>query len=123
LAGGKLPGHGRPDGVRLNVRPYCPNQGGPNYLIHLYDTPALAERGPDAAKRYSQIAPAAPHAQHMPSHIFTRVGYSKDSISSNMASVKAALASREASDQLHVAADGGRFKARDPSDKVKRSLC
>src|SRR5258705_10912779 len=72
-----------------------------HYLIHLYDTPALAERGRDAAKRYSQIAPAAPHAQHMPSHIFTRVGYWKDSISSNMASVKAALASKEASDQLH----------------------
>src|SRR5437016_1129886 len=72
-----------------------------HYLIHLYDTPALAERGLDAAKRYSQIAPAAPHAQHMPSHIFTRVGYWKDSISSNMASVKAALASKEASDQLH----------------------
>jgi hypothetical protein len=43
-----------------------------HYLIHLYDTPALAEKGLEAAKRYSQIAPAAPHAQHMPSHIFTR---------------------------------------------------
>jgi len=72
-----------------------------HYLIHLYDTPALADRGLDAAKRYSQIAPAAPHAQHMPSHIFTRVGYWKDSISSNMASVKAAQASKEATDQLH----------------------
>src|SRR6266576_4663955 len=72
-----------------------------HYLIHLYDTPALAERGLEAARRYSQIAPAAPHALHMPSHIFTRVGYWKDSISSNMASVKAALASKEASDQLH----------------------
>ncbi len=72
-----------------------------HYLIHLYDTPALAEKGLDAAKRYSQIAPAAPHAQHMPSHIFTRVGYWKDSISSNTASVNAALASKETSDQLH----------------------
>jgi hypothetical protein len=115
-----LPGHGRPDRVRLNVRPYCPNQGCPNYLIHLYDTPALAERGLDAAKRYSQIAPAAPH---MPSHIFTRVGYWKDSISSNMASVKPALASKEASDQLQVAADGGLFNARDPSDNAKRTFC
>jgi hypothetical protein len=43
-----------------------------HYLIHLFDTPALAEKGLDAAKRYSEIAPAAPHAQHMPSHIFTR---------------------------------------------------
>ena len=49
-----------------------------HYLIHLYDTPALAEKGLAAAKRYAQIAPAAPHAQHMPSHIFTRVGYWKD---------------------------------------------
>ena len=45
-----------------------------HYLIHLYDTPALAEKGIEAAKRYAAIAPAAPHAQHMPSHIFTRVG-------------------------------------------------
>ena len=44
-----------------------------HYLIHLYDYPAIAERGLDAAKRYAGIAPAAPHAQHMPSHIFTRV--------------------------------------------------
>src|SRR5262249_10242689 len=51
-----------------------------HYLIHLYDTPALAERGIDAARRYSEIAPAAPHAQHMPTHIFTRVGYWKESI-------------------------------------------
>jgi tetratricopeptide (TPR) repeat protein len=73
-----------------------------HYLIHLYDTPALAERGLDAARRYSQIAPAAPHAQHMPSHIFTRVGYWKESISSNTESVRAAKASKEAHDQLHA---------------------
>ena len=49
-----------------------------HYLIHLYDYPPIAEKGLDAAKRYAQIAPAAPHAQHMPSHIFTRVGYWKE---------------------------------------------
>ena len=54
-----------------------------HYLIHLYDTPALAEKGLEAARRYAEIAPAAPHAQHMPSHIFTRVGYWKESIASN----------------------------------------
>jgi hypothetical protein len=54
-----------------------------HYLIHLYDYPAIAEKGLDAAKRYAKIAPAAPHAQHMPSHIFTRVGYWKESIDSN----------------------------------------
>ena len=73
-----------------------------HYLIHLYDTPALAEKGLDAAKRYSQIAPAAPHAQHMPSHIFTRVGYWKESIGSNSDAARSAKASNEAHDQLHA---------------------
>src|SRR6266545_1997854 len=73
-----------------------------HYLIHLYDTPALAEKGLEAAKRYSQIAPAAPHAQHMPSHIFTRVGYWKESIGSNTEAARAAKASNEGHDQLHA---------------------
>ena len=73
-----------------------------HYLIHLYDYPAIAEKGLDAAKRYSEIAPAAPHAQHMPSHIFTRVGYWKESISGNIASARAAKASKESTDQLHA---------------------
>jgi hypothetical protein len=58
-----------------------------HYLIHLYDYPATAQKGLDAANRYAKIAPAAPHAQHMPSHIYTRVGYWKESIDSNTASV------------------------------------
>jgi hypothetical protein len=73
-----------------------------HYLIHLYDTPALAEHGLDAAKRYSEIAPAAPHAQHMPSHIFTRVGFWKESIMSNSVSSKAAKDTKEPNDQLHA---------------------
>src|SRR6266702_7270581 len=73
-----------------------------HYLIHLYDTPALAEKGLDAAKRYSEIAPAAPHAQHMPTHIFTRVGYWKESIASNTVSARAAKAEKESADQLHA---------------------
>jgi tetratricopeptide (TPR) repeat protein len=73
-----------------------------HYLIHLYDTPALADKGLEAAKRYSQIAPAAPHAQHMPSHIFTRVGYWKESIGSNSEAARAAKASNEPHDQLHA---------------------
>jgi len=72
-----------------------------HYLIHLYDYPAIAEKGLDAAKRYAAIAPSAPHAQHMPSHIFTRVGAWKDSISSNLASVKAAKADKEGTEQIH----------------------
>jgi len=73
-----------------------------HYLIHLFDTPALAEKGLDAARRYSQIAPAAPHAQHMPSHIFTRVGYWKESIASNTVSARAASDTKEPNDQLHA---------------------
>jgi Tfp pilus assembly protein PilF len=72
-----------------------------HYLIHLYDYPQTAEKGLEAAGRYAQIAPAAPHAQHMPSHIFTRVGYWKESIASNTVSVKAARSDKEASNQLH----------------------
>ena len=76
--------------------------GAAHYLIHLYDTPALAEKGLDAARRYAAIAPAAPHAQHMPSHIFTRVGYWKDSIASNIASARAAKGDKDAPGQLHA---------------------
>jgi tetratricopeptide (TPR) repeat protein len=72
-----------------------------HYLIHLYDYPPIADKGIPAALRYSKIAPNAPHAQHMPSHIFTRVGYWKESIAANLASVQAAKASKESGDQLH----------------------
>ncbi len=72
-----------------------------HYLIHLYDYPAIAEKGLPAALRYSKIAPNSPHAQHMPSHIFTRVGYWKESIAANLASVQAAKAHSEGGEQLH----------------------
>jgi tetratricopeptide (TPR) repeat protein len=72
-----------------------------HYLIHLYDYPPIAARGLPAALRYAKIAPNAPHAQHMPSHIFTRVGYWKESIAANLASVEAAKATKEGGDQLH----------------------
>jgi hypothetical protein len=76
--------------------------GAAHYLIHLYDTPALAEKGLDAARRYAGIAPAAPHAQHMPSHIFTRVGFWKDSIASNIASARAAKDGKDYDEQMHA---------------------
>jgi len=60
-----------------------------HYLIHAYDKPQLAELGIPAARRYAQVAPAAPHALHMPSHIFARVGLWQDDINSNLASVAA----------------------------------
>ena len=73
-----------------------------HYLIHLYDYPPIAEKGLGAAERYAAIAPAAPHAQHMPSHIFTRVGFWKESIAANIASANAAKADKEGIDQLHA---------------------
>src|SRR5437763_16858527 len=49
-----------------------------HYLIHSFDYPSIAAKGMDAARRYPHTAPSAPHALHMPSHIFTRVGASKE---------------------------------------------
>ncbi len=68
-----------------------PNHPGvAHYLIHSYDFPPIAAKGLPAAKRYASIAPSAPHALHMPSHIFTRVGSWQESIDTNRASAKAA---------------------------------
>src|SRR3954451_22069539 len=86
-----------PISLRLPQHP-----GVTHYLIHLYDYPATAQKGLDAANRYAKIAPAAPHAQHMPSHIYTRVGYWKESIDSNIASVKAAKAEKSVGNYLHA---------------------
>ena len=60
-----------------------------HYLIHTYDYPPLADQGLEAANSYAGIAPDAPHALHMPAHIFTRVGNWEQSIASNIASAKA----------------------------------
>jgi len=61
-----------------------------HYLIHSFDYPALADLALPAARRYAGIAPASPHAQHMPSHIFVRLGQWDESIASNLASEAAA---------------------------------
>ena len=61
-----------------------------HYMIHAYDNPALAGQGLDAARRYASIAPAVPHAQHMPSHIFIRLGLWQDAVKSNAAAEKSA---------------------------------
>jgi tetratricopeptide (TPR) repeat protein len=77
-----------------------PNHPGvAHYLIHSYDYPPIAQRGLSAARRYASIAPSAPHALHMPSHIFTRQGFWQESIDSNLAS---AAAARNHFDQLHA---------------------
>jgi len=74
------------------VRAELPNHPGvAHYLIHANDSPALAEDGLTAALCYAGIAPAVPHALHMPSHIFTRLGLWQQSIDANRASSGAAL--------------------------------
>jgi len=70
-----------------------PNHPGvAHYLIHSYDYPAIAEKGLEAAQRYAGIAPDAPHALHMPSHIFTRRGLWQASIATNLDSARIATA-------------------------------
>jgi len=76
--------------------------GVPHYLIHAYDSAELAGRGLPAARVYAKIAPSAPHALHMPSHIFTRLGLWDDSIASNMAARDAAKAQGDVGEQLHA---------------------
>jgi len=71
-------------------RQYPDHPGVTHYLIHSYDFPALADRGVAAANKYAKIAPAAPHAQHMPSHIYSMVGMWDASIASNLASIAVA---------------------------------
>ena len=73
-----------------------------HYIIHAYDVPALAPRALDAARRYAAIAPSAPHALHMPSHTFTRLGYWQESIQSNIASAASASAEGATAEQLHA---------------------
>ncbi len=68
-----------------------------HYIIHCYDNPVLAEKGLDAARMYAKIAPASAHANHMPSHLFTRVGSWDESISSNLKSAELAAAAEAAS--------------------------
>jgi hypothetical protein len=63
-----------------------------HYIIHSYDYPPLATRGLIAARGYAKIAPSVPHAQHMPAHIFTRLGLWQESIDSNLASANAGKA-------------------------------
>ena len=81
---------------------YPDHPGIPHYLIHAYDNAELAPRGLAAARAYSKIAPSAPHALHMPSHIFTRLGLWDDSIASNLAARAAAHQQGDAGEELHA---------------------
>jgi tetratricopeptide (TPR) repeat protein len=73
-----------------------------HYIIHSYDVPALADRGLAAARRYAKIAPSAPHALHMPSHTFTRVGSWQESIDTNVASAESARKLGSVAEELHA---------------------
>ena len=73
-----------------------------HYIIHSYDVPALADRAVAAAHRYAKIAPAAPHALHMPSHTFTRVGSWQESIDTNLMSADVARKSNAHGEALHA---------------------
>jgi tetratricopeptide (TPR) repeat protein len=76
--------------------------GAAHYLIHAYDAPPIAPRGLSAARRYAGIAPAAPHALHMPSHIFTRVGAWAESAATNERSAEAAEREGDFDEQAHA---------------------
>jgi hypothetical protein len=73
-----------------------------HYLIHSYDAPPIAAKGLNAAQRYAGIAPDAPHALHMPSHIFTRVGYWKESAATNQRSYEVALSGNDFDEAFHA---------------------
>ncbi len=73
-----------------------------HYLIHSYDAAPIAQQGMPAARLYARIAPDAPHALHMPSHIFTRVGAWADSATTNRRSADAAKKSNDPDDALHA---------------------
>lgn len=87
-----------------------PNHPGvAHYLIHTYDRPDMAEKGLPAARKYAQLAPAAPHALHMPAHIFARLGLWQDDIASNVASIDAT----QKETAMHMGGEGHQFHAMD----------
>ncbi|MDT8067501.1 MAG: hypothetical protein ROO76_04975 [Terriglobia bacterium] len=81
---------------------YPDHPGLAHYIIHACDSTEMAAQGLPAARAYAKIAPSAPHALHMPSHIFTRLGYWDDSIQSNLASRAAAHQHGDIGEELHA---------------------
>jgi len=73
-----------------------------HYMIHAYDNAEMAPQGVKAAREYSKIAPSAPHALHMPSHIFTRLGMWNESVASNEAARQAAREHGDIGEELHA---------------------
>jgi hypothetical protein len=81
---------------------YPNHPGVAHYLIHAYDAPPVAQKGLPSARKYAGIAPDAPHALHMPSHIFTRVGAWQDSATTNRRSADVAIKGKDFDDALHA---------------------
>jgi tetratricopeptide (TPR) repeat protein len=88
--------------LEVQFKKHPDHPGVAHYLIHSYDYPPIAGKGLSAAKRYSEIAPSAPHALHMPSHIFTRVGAWADSVAANQRSGLVAKTEKLSDEQLHA---------------------
>src|SRR6266581_6144408 len=88
--------------LEREFKKYPDHPGVAHYLIHSYDAPPIAQQGMPAARLYARIAPDAPHALHMPSHIFTRVGDWADSAATNRCSADAAKRSSDPDDALHA---------------------
>lgn len=82
---------------------YPDHPGVAHYLIHSYDAPPIAQQGLPAARKYARIAPDAPHALHMPSHIFTRVGAWQDSVAGNRRSADVAKGDGNGNEAFHAA--------------------
>jgi hypothetical protein len=90
-------------GILEQLAPTQPDHPGfAHYIIHAYDVPQLAPKAIAAARSYAKIAPSAPHALHMPSHTFTRLGYWQDSIDTNIASAAAARREGATAEELHA---------------------
>ena len=89
--------------LEAQFKKYPGHPGVAHYLIHSYDAPPIAKKGLEAARRYASIAPDAPHALHMPSHIFTRVGAWEDSASTNKRSMDVARKGSEPDEAYHAA--------------------
>jgi hypothetical protein len=81
---------------------YPDHPGLAHYIIHVYDVPALAPKALAAARRYATIAPASPHALHMPSHTFTRVGSWQDSVDANVKSEQESIRQHVIGEALHA---------------------
>ncbi len=84
------------------AKKYPDHPGLAHYIIHTYDVPPLASRALNAAHSYSVIAPSLPHALHMPSHTYTRIGDWRESIDANLKSTEAARRDKSGAEELHA---------------------